>query len=716
MRAVLTATLTALLVGSLLADATKESPAVGPRADLLIEDFEGPGYGAWKVQGTAFGTGPARGTLPGQMPVTGFLGKGLANSYHGGDDSTGTLTSPAFKIQRRYINFLIGGGKYPGETCIHLLVNGKAVRTATGPNDRPGGSEQLDWHAWDVADLQGKEAVLQIVDQRKGGWGHICIDHIVQGDQKKQPAGPALREIVLQKQYLHLPVKNKAPKRRVQVVHQGRPVREFEIELAPAEPDFWVFLDVGAWRGQKLAVAVDRLPADSRGFAAVTQADQVPDAANLYREKDRPGFHFTARRGWLNDPNGLVYYRGEYHLFFQHNPYGWDWGNMHWGHAVSKDLVHWQELPEALYPRKFGDWCFSGSAVVDAGNTAGWKTGTADVLVAAFTSTGRGECIVYSNDAGRSWREYAGNPVVKHAGRDPRLLWRLASKSWVMAVYDEHQGGKYIAFYTSPDLKSWAFQSRIAGFYECPDLFELPVDGDPRTTKWVLYAADGKYVLGRFDGKTFHPEPGKHQLWYGNFYAAQTFSNAPGGRRLQLGWGNGITFPGMPFNQQMTVPVELTLRTTADGPRLFAEPVSLDSLHVGEGLKRTDWKVKEGDHALRTEGELLQIRADFELGNSKTVGLTVHGVSVRYDVRKQQLSCGSIVAPLAPVGGAIHLHLVVDRGSVEVFGNGGRVALSRGGILPRGRPGVTVNVRGGQATVVRAQVIPLRSAWPDPRK
>jgi fructan beta-fructosidase len=682
----------------------------GPRADILVADFEGPDYGAWKVEGTAFGTKPAQGTLPNQMPVTGFLGKGLANSYHGGDDSTGTLTSPAFKIERKYINFLVGGGKYPGETCVNLLVDGKVIRTATGPNDQPGGSEQLDWHFWDVGDLEGKAAVLQIVDQRKGGWGHISVDQVGQSDQKKQPSGPALREIVASKRYLHLPVSNKAPKQRMKIVHEGQTVREFEIELAAAEPEFWVFLDIGGWQGQKLVLAVDRLPGDSRGLAAVTQADQMPGAATAYQEKDRPQYHFTARRGWLNDPNGLVFHKGEYHLFFQHNPFGWSWGNMHWGHAVSKDLVRWQELPEALYPTRFGDWCFSGSAVVDASNTAGWKTGKEDVLVAAFTSTGRGECVIYSNDAGRSWKEYAGNPVVKHAGRDPRLLWHEPSKSWVMAVYDEHQGGKYIAFYTSADLKNWQFQTRIADFYECPDLFQLALDGDPTKTKWVLHAADGKYVLGRFDGKEFHAEPGKHQLWYGYFYAAQSFSNAPDGRRIQIGWNNGIAFTGMPFNQQMTVPVVLTLRTTADGPRLFAEPVSLDMLHTDATLKRTNWTVKEGDHPLNVMSELLQIRAEFQLGDAKTVGLNVRGVPVLYNAQEKQLSCGGVVAPLVPLNGVVRLQVLVDRGSVEVFGNDGRVAISRGGIVPREQRGMSVTVRGGSATVLQAEVFELQSA------
>src|SRR5262249_31794976 len=146
--------------------------AADDRPDLLIADFEGDTYGDWKVEGTAFGTGPAKGTLPNQMPVTGFKGKGLANSYHGGDGSTGTLTPPAFTIEPRYVQFLTGGGKYPGKTCMTLFLDGKVVRTATGPNDKPGGSEQLDWQEWDVKELTGKQVVLEIVDEATGGWGH----------------------------------------------------------------------------------------------------------------------------------------------------------------------------------------------------------------------------------------------------------------------------------------------------------------------------------------------------------------------------------------------------------------------------------------------------------------------------------------------------------------------------------------------------------------
>jgi fructan beta-fructosidase len=680
--------------------------------DVLLADFEGKDWGEWKATGDAFGPGPARGTLPNQMPVSGFLGKGLVNSYHGGDASTGTVTSPAFKIERRYLNFLIGGGKYPGKTCMNLLVNGKVVRTATGPNDKPGGSEALDWHSWDVAELAGKMVVIEIVDQHTGGWGHICVDHIVQSDRKRQ-SQPQSRELAITSQYLHLPVKTGAAKWQMRILLGDRIVREFEIELAPEKPDFWAFCDVSAFKGQKLLIEAT-LPGDSKAMESISQSDALKDADTLYREKYRPQFHFTSRRGWLNDPNGLVHFKGEWHLFYQHNPYGWDWGNMHWGHAVSKDLVHWEELPIALYPRRIGDWAFSGSAVVDTANTSGWGRDGEPPLVAAWTSTGRGECIAFSTDRGRTWQEHEGNPVVKHAGRDPKLLWHTPTKQWLMAVYDEHEGKRWIAFHTSPDLKKWTFQSRIEDFFECPDLFELPVDRK-KQTKWVLYAADGKYILGDFDGKRFKKESGKHQLWHGNFYAAQTFSNAVDGRRIQIGWGQGITFPGMPFNQQMTIPCELTLRTTPDGVRMFAEPVrELNDLQV----TKQSWKklsICLGSRVFEeVNAEFLDVRAIFTPGVEDVFGLTLRGVKVEYDVKKKVLSCKGRKVPLRLANGKLHLRVLVDRGSLEVFVNGGEIAMSVGVRFPEKEKSLGIFSRDGDSKVQSLEAFKLRSTWSRP--
>jgi fructan beta-fructosidase len=673
--------------------------------DLLISDFEGKDYGAWTVTGTAFGPGPAAGALPGQMSVTGYQGKGLVNSFFGGDTSVGTLTSPPFVISRKAINFLIGGGRHPGETCMNLRIDGAVVRSATGRD-----SEHLDWDGWDVAEFSGRTATLEIVDRHSGGWGHICVDQIVQSDRSLGPEAHA-REFAVEGRYLFLPVRTGLPKRQATLTADGMPRREFEIELAERDPQFWAFVDLREWKGKTLRLVVVGPPAVKEALEAVTQGDELRGAAPLYAEPLRPQVHFTSRRGWLNDPNGLVYCAAEYHLFYQHNPFGWAWGNMHWGHAVSRDLVHWEELPIALHPLRSGDWAFSGSAVVDAANSSGFKSGAEDVLVAAYTSTGRGECIVYSNDRGRTWVEYSGNPVVKHQGRDPRLLWHAPTKRWVMAVYHESGKTQSIAFHTSPDLKTWTYRSRIDGFYECPDLFELAAEGDAATKRWVLLAADGRYLLGSFDGETFTPQGEKRAVWHGAFYASQTFSNEPSGRRIQIGWARGTDFPGMPFNQQMNVPVELRLKSTPDGLRLAATPVKeIESLRA----RKTSWDARPLRAGERLLDETFADAADLELGlrpgSAEQVVLGLHGLSLVVDVRRDLLKAGGLSAPLHSPGGVLRLRIIVDRGSVEVFSGDGLSALCVPHRIGEDRS-FTLSVVGGAAEVESATLFDLRSAW-----
>ncbi len=684
--------------------------------DILIADFEGDDYGDWAVQGQAFGPGPARGTLPGQMQVSGYEGRGLVNSFYGGDVTTGSLTSPPFTIQRPFINFLIGGGKYPGETCMDLLVDGQVVRTATGPNDKPGGSERLNRQAWDVRELLGREAVLRIVDRRTGGWGHINVDQIFQSEE--QVAVNATRDLTISKPFFNFPVQSGAPVQKLSVIVDGTPVRELDIELAPGEPDFWVFLDVRCWLGRNATLRVDSLARQSRGLETITQTEK-PELGDLYKETYRPQFHFTSRRGWNNDPNGLVYHDGEYHLYYQHNPYGTGWGNMHWGHAVSRDLVHWEELPIALYPVQYGDWCFSGSAVVDSTNTAGFKTGNEDVIVAAYTSTGRGEAIAYSNDRGRTFTDYGANPVVEHSGRDPKVIWYEPGQHWVMAVYDEQpregqDPGQHIAFYTSTDLKSWELRSRVEGYYECPEVFELPVDGNPADARWVLYAADGAYAVGAFDGKSFTSEGDKIRYNWGNcFYASQTFTNIPkqDGRRIQIAWGT-CQMPGMPFNQMMDFPVELSLHRTPEGLRMFAWPVrEIESLYAASH-EITDVSLAQGDNPLSgLEGELWDISADIEIGTAVEVGFHVRGIPVSYDVGNATLSCAGCSAPVQVCEGRLSLRLLVDRTSIEIFANGGEVYMPVRSIPSDQLKTLDVFARAGKARLVGLQVHELRSAW-----
>lgn len=678
-------------------------PQSSPQGDLLFADFEGADYGAWIAEGDAFGAGPAHGTLPGQMEVTGFRGRGLVNSFLHGDRATGRLLSPEFTITRGSVCFLVGGGGHPGATCMNLLVDGKVVRTVTGPNTEPGGSERLEAAGWDVRDLRGRVARIEIVDRATGGWGHVNVDEIVFTD-RPPPRAPEKRKdvtrtIPLTQRFLHLPVRTGAHKHRMAVEVAGQVVREFEIELSP-EPEWYAHLDVSAWLGKEATLRVDWLFEGDRALERVALADALWDVDHLHRESSRPRIHWSPPRGWTNDPNGLVWSNGEYHLFYQHNPYGWAWGNMHWGHAVSRDLVHWQDLPVAIAPRTFGDWVYSGSAVVAAN----------DLLVAAFTSTGRGECLARSTDHGRTWSECEGNPVLRHEGRDPRLLWHAPTSRWVMAVYDEYEGKRTIAFHTSPDLRTWTFRSRIEGFYECPDLFELPVDGDPAKRKWVLTAASSEYRIGSFDGAVFTPEtpllPGHRGK---GFYAAQTFSNEPQGRVVQIGWLQAET-PGMPFNQAMSLPLVLSLRGTAAGPRLRWQPAP--ELAELRQTARSVARSVSGDATLLSAiGDAIEVRATLTPGSSRECGLDLGGIRVAWESERGELVVAGHRTPVALRDGKLALVVFTDRNAVEVFADDGLVYVPV--VLPAGitrSATLTAFARGGEMQVA-CEIAELTGIW-----
>lgn len=690
--------------------------------DILIADFETRTYGDWQATGQAFGPGPAEGTLPNQMKVSGFEGKRLVNSYYEGDDTTGTLTSPTFVIRRSHINFLIGGGMYPEKTCINLLIDGKVVRTATGPNDRPGGSEQLDWHSWDVSQFEGKNAKIQIVDQQKGGWGHINIDQIVQSDEGVQQIRKT-RRMVFKKRYLNIPVKNGAAKRIMKVIVDGRIVRQFEVELADDQPDYWAFMDITRFKGKKATIEVDSISRKSKALASIVQANSIKNARNLYKELLRPQFHFTSRRGWNNDSNGLVYYKGEFHLFYQHNPYGWNWGNMHWGHAVSTDLIHWKELDDAIAPDELGT-IFSGSAVIDKRNTAGFQTGKEKPIVCIYTSAGGTsamsngrpftQSIAYSNDRGRTWTKYKNNPVIAHirgGNRDPKVIWHEPTDQWVMVLYLDDN---IMAFFTSKDLKNWQQHSRITCYHECPELFELPVDGDENNTRWVLYGGSGDYLLGRFDGTQFKKESESIRFQRGNcFYASQTYNNIPAedGRRIQIAWGR-VEMKGMPFNQMMLFPVVLTLRTTDEGIRMFAEPVEeIEKLH----RKKWSWNnmtLEPGTNLLSgVKGPLFHIRAEFTPADASEFGFVIRGEPVVYNAAENRISCKDKSAELKPENGKIRLQILVDRTSIEIFANDGRIYMPIGTILPQENTNLELFTKGGDTKLNSLDLFQLKSAW-----
>jgi sucrose-6-phosphate hydrolase SacC (GH32 family) len=445
---------------------------------------------------------------------------------------------------------------------------------------------------------------------------------------------------------------------------------------------------------------------------------------DIYHEIHRPQFHFTAKKNWLNDPNGLMYYKGEYHLFFQHNPSGIDWGNMTWGHAVSPDMVHWTQLENAIEPDELGT-IYSGSGVVDWKNTTGFQTGDEAVMVCIYKSAGSHapakvpftQSIAYSNDRGRTWNKCKDNPVIGHivgSNRDPKVIWHEPTEKWIMALFLD---GNVYELFSSPNLKEWYGLSLIhlPGASECPDIFELPIDGDENNTKWVFWGANGNYLIGTFDGIRFNAESEVLRgEWGANCYAAQTWSDIPDsdGRRIQIAWMSGGKYPDMPFNQQMSFPCELTLRTAPDGIRLFKEPVNeIENIH-GEEYIWKDQTIKPEDKPLSDlSGDLFHIRAEFDLGNAKELGFIIRGEKVQYKVNEMQLTCLGKTARLEPVQNRIKLEILVDRTSIEVFGNDGRISLSSCFLPDPTNKGLEVYVSEAEANLISMSVYELKSAW-----
>jgi len=443
--------------------------------------------------------------------------------------------------------------------------------------------------------------------------------------------------------------------------------------------------------------------------------------AMTYDEIYRPQFHFTAAKNWLNDPNGLVFYKGEYHLFFQHNPRGINWGNMTWGHAISTDLLHWRQFPDAIEPDNLGT-IFSGSAAVDWNNTTGFQVGGEKTLVAMYTAAGKPftQCLAYSNDRGRTWTKYDHNPVLPNIvgeNRDPKIVWHAPSRRWIVALYKEKND---YALFESPDMKNWTHLQDVtmAGCGECPDFFPMTVEGLPSEERWVFTAANAQYLVGTFDGKHFIPEGGPQRVeWGKNCYAVQTYSDIPkaDGRRIQIAWMSGGKYPGMPFNQQMSFPCELRLRRDGQVHRLERTPVrEVERLRAARH-RWSELMLGSGENPLSdVSGELMEVIGEFELSGNAEFGIRVRGEPVTYSTRDNRLTALGASAPLHPDRGRIRLHLLVDRTSLEAFGNNGEVSLSSC-FLPRAENrGLELFCRGGNVKAVSLEVYELRSAWSEP--
>ncbi|GAB3994959.1 glycoside hydrolase family 32 protein [Spirosoma daeguense] len=489
------------------------------------------------------------------------------------------------------------------------------------------------------------------------------------------------RSLTITKRFLNLPVSQAQSRGNMQFAVAGKPERSFKIRLAADKPDYWVFCDMSALQGKTITI---NYSGNTEGLNKIYQDDKIAGQDSLYQEKNRPQFHFSTRRGWINDPNGMIFYEGEYHLFYQHNPYEREWENMSWGHAVSKDMVHWQELPTALSPDSLGTM-FSGSTVIDYTNTAGFNKGNTPAMVAFYTVDNPDkqiQCMAYSLDKGRSWTKYNKNPLIDSKAkwnskdtRDPRVIWYKPGNHWVM-VLNERDGH---SIYTSKNMKDWTYQSHVTGFWECPDLFELPIDGDKSKTKWVMYGASTTYMIGAFDGKTFTPESGKHYYTTGSIYAAQTFANMPESdpRRIQIGWGR-LAQAGMPFNNMMLLPTELQLRSTRNGPRLTSVPVKETEQLFSPVQQFSSLSQTNANDKLKSFNQLerFRMKTTLKLSHATSAGLSLMGQRILdYDMNSNLVN-GVFYSPEDMTSMEITADIYVDRTSIEVFIDGGAYSYS----------------------------------------
>lgn len=546
------------------------------------------------------------------------------------------------------------------------------------------------------------------------------------------PAAPQLKifhlaneqnivSVVEAPRYLLLPVQDDAPEAKLCVVENNRQATVVvNVRLARERVDYYVPFDLKAFAGRDVKIDVQGVPQGSLCWDKMSLSDTF-DTTNT--EKFRPVYHHTPAYGWMNDPNGMFYKDGVYHLYFQHNPYGSTWGNMNWGHSYSTDLVHWTYAGDAITPDAWGT-VFSGSAVVDKDNSAGFGR---NAIVAFYTSAkptpwgdAQMQSIAYSTDDGKTFEKYPGNPVITSTEkdfRDPKVFWYAPGKHWVMML----AVGQEMQIWSSADLKDWKYESSFGakqgahgGVWECPDLVELPVEGT-KEKRWVLICninpggpfggSATQYFVGTFDGKKFTNQFPTKTKWmdYGkDHYATVTFSNAPDGRCVALGWMSNWQYaavvPTKQYRSANTIARDLTLYR--QGGDLLLKSAPSKEIEKARSTKKSvpQFNVSDSyeiaslldgnDGAYEIEMEIKNNGAEkiaFTLQNAKG-----ENVMMYYDTATRQFVMdrsnsgetsfspdfpAMTVAPAADVDD-IRLRLFVDRSSIEAFGDGGKFVMT----------------------------------------
>ena len=521
--------------------------------------------------------------------------------------------------------------------------------------------------------------------------------------------------------FLILPVQDDAPESKVCIVKDNEQRGTLmNVRLARERVDSYVPFILSDYKGQQISVDIQGLPADAVCWKELKLADSF-DISN--KETFRPVYHHTPAYGWMNDPNGMFYKDGVYHLFFQYNPYGSVWGNMHWGHSTSSDLIHWNFEGVSIVPDAWGA-IFSGSCVVDHNNTAGFGK---DAVIAFYTSAKstpwgdvQSESMAYSLDNGKTFVKYAGNPIITSLEkdfRDPKVFWYAPGKHWVMIL----AVGQHMELYSSVNLKDWKKESEFGkmqgshgGVWEGPDVIELPVEGS-RERKWVLICninpggpfggSAAQYFVGSFDGKTFvneSPVQTKWMDWGKDNYATVTWNNAPDGRCIALGWMSNWQYannvPTRQYRSANTIARDLTLYKAGGEFYLKSTPSREMKQARGEKVSVPSFKVTDSykiESLLKDNNGAYEIEMEIQVADASKISLNLQNekgeqVSMYYDLLRKQFvmdrsKSGKVdfsndfpAVTAAPVhaGKTLRLRLFVDRSSIEAFGEDGKFVMT----------------------------------------
>lgn len=484
---------------------------------------------------------------------------------------------------------------------------------------------------------------------------------------------------------------------------------------------------------------------------------------SLYKERYRPQFHFSPAKNWTNDPNGLVYFNGEYHIFYQYNPFGNVWGHMSWGHAVSKDLISWKHLPVAI-PEEGNTMIFSGSCVVDKNNTTGFAKKPGQIpMVAVYTghvsldtlnrdSVLQNQQLAYSVDNGRTWKKYEGNPVLdlkRRDFRDPKAFWYEKDKKWIMSVVfpQEH----IVQFYSSPDLKHWTHLSDFGpegdtnGIWECSDLLRVPVKGKPGSYKWLLLnsvSTTMQYFIGEFDGKNFRSENTNHEILrpdYGaDFYAGITYNNLPANvLPVLIGWANNWTYarniPTDPWRSVMSIPRSLQVTKINGNWMLLEEPVAaLKKYRLKQSLQVKAIKFS-GKKQLNVQAQQLEMEIVMDPGRDDSCGVRLAAGEGRYFTIGYAEPSQTLYVDRSNSGDTsfnpefknwllstvkipednnkIRLHILFDKSIIEVFANDGQIVFTEQLFPGEKNNAIILTSKNGKTVFDSVKLWPLKSAW-----